>query len=88
MRILAELEKAGVRWQARVSGDRGRLEVVGIVGASSEPQVITPLTDAELRALLGEGSDQLAHAWVCSGCGARNARGRRWCETCSGHSAA
>ncbi len=41
-----------VQWQARRSTDRGRLEVVGIVAASAEPTIISPLTEAELLELL------------------------------------
>jgi hypothetical protein len=88
MRILAELTKPdGARWQARIGHDRDRLEVVAIVPACAEPQVIALLSDSELRALLAEGSDGDGE-WRCAECGAANARDRRWCTQCSGHTAA
>lgn len=57
-RILATRVKDGVTWQARVSADRGRLEVIGIVPASSTPTVIDPLTQAELLELLSDDPQQ------------------------------
>jgi hypothetical protein len=48
-----------VRWQARRSADRGRLEVIGIVAPSDVPTIILPLTEAELLELLvGPASGQ------------------------------
>ena len=87
-RILSERTKGCVRWQARVSNDRDRLEVVGIVPASFEPTVIEPLNERELRELLAEGADQSEHTWICAECGAANGRDRRWCASCSGHTEA
>ena len=55
--VLASRRKGAVEWQARISTDRGRLEVVGIVPASVSPTVIEPLDERELRELLGEGAD-------------------------------
>lgn len=55
--ILAERCKGTVVWQARISTDRGRLEVVGIVPPSATATIITPLTDHELLELLGEHAD-------------------------------
>lgn len=54
--ILAERHKGAVVWQARISQDRGRLEVVGIVPASTTETVIEPLTEPELRQLLDDTS--------------------------------
>lgn len=62
--ILAERTKGPVRWQAKISQDRGRLEVVGIVMPSETPTVIEPLSEPELRELLGEPSD--LHADGCA----------------------
>ena len=88
-RILSrERVKGGVRWQARVSNDRARLEVVAIVPASNEPTVVELLNDMELRELLAEGADQNEHQWVCAECGHKNANDRRWCARCSGHTEA
>lgn len=56
-RILAERVKGHVTWQARIGADRGRLEVVGIVPPSPMSTVIEPLTEAELRELLGENTE-------------------------------
>jgi hypothetical protein len=55
--VLAARGKGAVTWQARISHDRGRLEVVGIVPASAMATVIEPLDERELRELLGEGAD-------------------------------
>lgn len=55
--ILAERMKGGVIWRAQISQDRGRLEVVGIVPASTTATVIEPLDEQELRELLGEGTE-------------------------------
>ena len=54
MRILSEKRKGDVLWQAFVSDDRGRLAVRGIVEPSATHIVIDPLTERELRELLGE----------------------------------
>ena len=54
--VIAERTKGTVRWQARVSRDRGRLEVVGLVPASDTGMEIEPLTAHELLELLGEPS--------------------------------
>ncbi len=72
-----------VTWQARRSGDRGRLEVVGIVAPSDMPTVIEPLNERELRGLLeGAPAADSAH-WICARCNSTNAADRRWCQTCS-----
>jgi hypothetical protein len=55
--ILAARRKGAVTWQARISADRGRLEVVGLVPASATATTIEPLTDHELLELLGERGD-------------------------------
>lgn len=59
--VLASRRKGSVTWQARISIDRGRLEVVGIVPASAAPTTIEPLDERELRELLGEGTDLDGH---------------------------
>ncbi|MCC7176919.1 MAG: hypothetical protein IT177_00845 [Acidobacteria bacterium] len=56
--VLAERRKGLVTWQARISHDRNRLEVVGIVPPSTEPTVIEVLTERELRELLGFADDR------------------------------
>lgn len=61
-RVLAERRKGAVTWQARISTDRGRLEVVGLVPASATPTIIEPLTEPELRELLGESAELGGHA--------------------------
>lgn len=55
--VLASRRKGPVTWQARISTDRGRLEVVGIVPPSPEPTTIDVLTERELRELLGFGDE-------------------------------
>ena len=55
--VLAERRKGAVVWQARISADRHRLEVVGLVPPSAERTTIEPLNERELRALL-EGDRQ------------------------------
>ncbi len=55
--ILATRQKGAITWQARISADRGRLEVVGIVQPSATTTVISPLDERELRELLGAGAD-------------------------------
>jgi hypothetical protein len=55
--VLASRQKGTVVWQARISTDRGRLEVVGLVPASRTPTVIEPLDERELLELLGEPTD-------------------------------
>lgn len=52
--VLNARAKGAVEWQARISHDRGRLEVVGLVPPSATPTVVEPLTEHELRELLGE----------------------------------
>ena len=58
--ILAERVKDGITWQARISQDRGRLEVIGRVPASAVETEIRPLTEAELLELLGEAPHPVA----------------------------
>lgn len=55
--VLASRRKGAVDWQARISQDRGRLEVVGLVPASPVAITIEPLTNQELLELLGERCD-------------------------------
>src|SRR5262245_57421028 len=75
-----------VTWQARVSQDRGRLEVVGVVAPSSEPTEIEPLSDVDLRGLLaGAPTARDEQPWVCLECRVLNEPTRRWCRCCSGH---
>lgn len=50
--VLAERRKGGVLWQARVSADRNRLEVLGVVAPSDTETLVAPLTEDELRDLL------------------------------------
>ena len=57
--VLAERTKGAVTWQARISSDRGRLEVVGIVPASATSTTIEVLTEPELRELLGFTDDEV-----------------------------
>jgi len=57
--VLASRRKGPVTWQARISTDRGRLEVVGIVPASARPTTIEVLTEPELRELLGFTDDEM-----------------------------
>lgn len=52
--VLSERIKGAVIWRAQISSDRGRLEVVGIVAPSTTATVIEPLSEHELRELLGE----------------------------------
>lgn len=61
-RILAERTKGPVLWRAQISDDRGRLEVVGVVPPSATPTTIEPLTEPELRELLGESAELGGHA--------------------------
>lgn len=56
-RVLAARQKGAVTWQARISADRGRLEVVGLVPPAEEPTIVEPLTERELCELLGESGD-------------------------------
>lgn len=53
--VLAERWKGPVLWQARISTDRHRLEVVGIVPPSAKPTTIEPLNERELRELIEGG---------------------------------
>ena len=55
--VLSERRKGAVLWRARVSADRNRLELIGIVEASTTPTEVEPLTQAELCALLDETHD-------------------------------
>jgi hypothetical protein len=50
--VLASRLKGGVLWIARISDDRGRLEVRGIVGPSDRATEVEPLDERELRELL------------------------------------
>jgi hypothetical protein len=47
--VLRELVRHDIRWQARRSEDRGRLEVVAVVPASATATVVQLLSEAELR---------------------------------------
>lgn len=64
--ILATRGKGLVTWQARIASDRGRLEVVGVVPASLTTTTIEPLSERELRELLGEGVDLDSHVGQAS----------------------
>lgn len=55
--VLAARQKGPVTWLARISTDRGRLEVVGIVPPSTTATTIEVLTEPELRQLLGIEDD-------------------------------
>ena len=54
--VLNARQKGPVLWQARISADRGRLEVVGVVDPSTTATEIEPLTEYELLELLGESA--------------------------------
>jgi len=54
--VLNARRKGPVLWQARISADRGRLEVVGVVESSATATEIEPLTEFELLELLGESA--------------------------------
>lgn len=54
--VLACRRKGAVVWQARISDDRGRLEVVGLVEPSPIRTTIALLEQHELLELLGEGT--------------------------------
>jgi len=88
--VLAERPSRDPRvvWQARISSDRGRLEVVCVIDLASETIVVPALSDHELRQLLATvPSDQPAceQQWVCGECGRANSRARAWCQWCSQH---
>jgi hypothetical protein len=86
--VLAErLSRDGrVRWQARISEDRGRLEVVGIVAPSDAATVIEPLSGDELRELLvTTATPDTREHWICLECRTANEPWRRWCRICSSH---
>jgi hypothetical protein len=84
--ILRELTRDGVTWQARRSGDRGRLQLVAIVPPSPTPTVIEALSDTDIRALLSDDSPSASTSgWRCTECGADNTPDRRWCHACSSH---
>lgn len=85
--VLNQLTSADgrVTWQARVSDDRGRLEVVGIVAPNAEPTTIEPLSDVDLRALLAGAPTDQAEPWLCAECRTLNLPSRRWCRVCSEH---
>lgn len=55
--ILSSRVKGGIAWVARISADRGRLQVVAIVPPSSEATEIEPLSEPELLQLLGADQD-------------------------------
>lgn len=85
-----------LQWQARISPDRGRLEVVAVVELGSnfraahdsgaDTFVVPILSDAELRALLAAvPSEPEAALWICAECGRANSLARSWCETCAQH---
>ena len=59
--VLAERRKGAVIWQARISSDRGRLEVIGLVEPSATVTAIEHLSEPELRELL-DGSIEDHHA--------------------------
>lgn len=50
--VLAQRRKGVVVWQARISADRHRLEVVGLIPPSPVMTTIEPLNARELQALL------------------------------------
>jgi hypothetical protein len=83
--VLKELVRGSVVWQARRSGDRGRLQVVAIVPAATEPTVVETLSETDLRELLAPVPTPTPAGWVCAECGATNEPGRRWCRVCSAH---
>lgn len=83
--VLKELVRGGIVWQARRSGDRGRLQVVAIVPAATEPTVVEMLSEADLRELLAPPPAAAPTGWICGECGATNEPGRRWCRVCSSH---
>src|SRR4051812_12560876 len=74
-----------VTWQARVSDDRGRLQIVAIVAPSATATIVEPLNDAELRELLAPSTVNAPGRWTCVECGHVNDDERRWCMACSSH---
>ena len=72
--VLAERQKGVAAWQARISHDRGRLEVIAIVPPSSEPTIIEPLTEPELLELLGESEKSGVPASKITQAGGRSRR--------------
>ena len=84
VRVIAERKSADgrVTWQARISTDRERLEVVAIVAPSATPTIVQLLSEAELRELLAPKRDE---PWVCQECGTPNAPASCWCRQCSNH---
>jgi hypothetical protein len=89
--VIASRLKGCVTWQARISSDRGRLEVVGIVPASTAPTVIEPLTEPELLELLGESTelhDESGHSAHRGHTGPTSKSAFRWRPTgCLSHTA-
>lgn len=55
--ILNAKRKGAVCWQARISHDRNRLEVVGVIEPSNVPITFALLEEHELLELLGEGAE-------------------------------
>lgn len=55
--VLAARQKDKVTWLARISHDRGRLEVVGVIEPSETATTFALLEQHELLELLGEGAD-------------------------------
>ncbi len=78
----------GAVWEARISSDRQRLEVVLVVEPSATPLEVPLLSDVELRELLAAAPTQRAEEWRCSECGTVNDASRRWCRNCSDHAGA
>jgi hypothetical protein len=81
--LAARPAAGGVVWQARVSADRSRLEVVAIVPASATPAVVERLSDSDLKELLAQAPAPQSERWTCQECGAENQPDRRWCSACS-----
>ena len=76
-------------WEARVSDDRGRLEVVLVVAQPCETAIAVPiLTSLELQSLLAQAPAERAESWSCRECLAVNPASRRWCSKCSSHDGA
>jgi hypothetical protein len=70
-------------WEARVSADRGRLEVVLVVQPRATVVTVPILSQGELRQLLEAAPREEGEGWICLDCRHGNAAGRRWCERCS-----
>jgi hypothetical protein len=87
--VLAEhVDGAGIRWEARIAADRGRLQVVAVVQPSDTVTTIERLSDSALQQLLAGAPAHGDAEWTCRECSTVNPSARRWCVTCSGSGSA